>query len=242
MTRLLKTDLYKMFKMTSFWVLTLITAVLTFLNVFIVYKAGLGGYTAGSALIGSVQSCKLMLIIFVVIFAVTDFSSGTIKNIASKGFSRISMYLSKFIVSICAFIFFAVINTIITFIVCQVMNDPNVTNFYSMTKIDCQQLLITILSMISYIALTLLIATLIRSTGLALTISLLFAFFEQTLVTVLDLLVQKGLKLNFDIVNYTIYGASAAPDHLLRAAIVLLVYLVVFTAIGIFVFQKRDIN
>ena len=43
--------------------------------------------------------CKIFIAIVVSIFAASEFGFGTIKNIASRGFSRISIYFSKLIVS-----------------------------------------------------------------------------------------------------------------------------------------------
>lgn len=254
MTRLLKTDFYKMIKMTSFWVISIIMAVLAFLNTFIpcfAYRnTDFLGVTFDAStfnyfnILNQLFGATLIPLIFATIFAVFDFSTGVIKNVVPKGFSRISMYFSKFIALIGATIFFSIISTIVSFITSKMMlNGVNISNFYTLQENQLTKLFLTLFGVITYVSLILLISTLIRSTGLAITVTVLWVSFENALYSVINIFIIKEiLKQDFKINPYTIYGALTASDNFLKAAIVLSVYLVVTLAIGAFAFKKRDIN
>lgn len=253
MTKLLKTDLYKMFKTTSFWIISIIIAVLTVLFTFtfcypyttpyLFEGMDASSFNYFSILKQIIISCTLISMIFVSMFSVVDFSNGTIKIIASKGFSRVSMYFSKFISLIVASTIFSIIPVIVSFIFSKIMlNNVNPFNFYTLQENQAKQLLLVVLGILAYITLTVLISTLLRKTSLAVTITILLISFETTVTTVINLIIKHSFNLDFSITPYTIGGAMQASDHFLRATIVLLVFSVVFFAIGAFVFKKRDIN
>ncbi len=254
MTRLLKTDFYKMIKMTSFWVISAIMAVLAILNTFLpcfTYKqSGAIGELFGAApfnyfvILNQMLNSVTLPLIFVAMFATFDFSTGVIKNVIPKGFSRVSMYFSKFIALIGATIFFSIISTIVSFITSKIiLNGINISNFYTLQENQLTKLFLTLFGVITYVALILLISTLIRSTGLAITITVLWVGFETMLYSVINIfIIGKVLKSDFKINPYTIPGAMAASSDFLKAFIVLSVYLVVTLAIGVFAFKKRDIN
>lgn len=105
MSGLLKSDFYKLSKMKSFPICLLIVVALTVGSVFIQdYSAQFLGegivYNGSNQLLSTFAGdCKIFIAIVVSIFAASEFGFGTIKNIASRGFSRISIYFSKLIVS-----------------------------------------------------------------------------------------------------------------------------------------------
>ena len=111
MIRLLKADLYKMFRMPSFWVTTLIAwAYNTFFNCAGFYTSlrdAKRAYEVTGSIINlksfvpecavfSINISVTFLAVFVIIFAAAEFSTGTIKNVATKGFMREEIYFSKF--------------------------------------------------------------------------------------------------------------------------------------------------
>lgn len=255
MTRLLKTEFYKMIRMTSFWVISAIMAVLAFANTFVPcfsYKqSGSVGMLLGPSafnyftIFSQVISAYTIPLIFVTMFSVFDFSTGLIKDIIPKGFSRISIYFSKFIALIGSIITFSLISTIVSFVTCKIMlNGLNIPDFYTFQHDQIIQTLLILFGIIVYVSLTLLISTSIRSTGLAITVTILWVSFEGLLYSLINLFAHEILKLDDFIINpYTILGAmQESPDHFTRAAIVLSVYLVVTFALGAFLFKKRDIN
>ena len=105
MSGLLKSDFYKLSKMKSFPICLLIVVALTVGSVFIQdYSAQFLGegivYNGSNQLLSTFAGdCKIFIAIVVSIFAASEFGFGTIKNTASRGFSRISIYFSKLIVS-----------------------------------------------------------------------------------------------------------------------------------------------
>lgn len=105
MSGLLKSDFYKLSKMKSFPICLLIVVALTVGSVFIQdYSAQFLGegivYNGSNQLLSTFAGdCKIFIAIVVSIFAASEFGFGTIKNTASRGFSRISIYFSKLVVS-----------------------------------------------------------------------------------------------------------------------------------------------
>lgn len=255
MTRLLKVDFYKMVKMTSFWVISAIMAVLALLKTFIpcfAYRnADFSGATFDAStffnyfnLLKQLFGATLIPLIFATIFAVYDFSTGVIKNVIPKGFSRISIYFSKFIALVGATIFFSIISMIVSFVTSKIMlNGINISNFYTLQENQLTKLFLTLFGVITYVSLILLISTLIRSAGFAIMVTVLWVSFEDMLYSVINIfIIEEMLKKDFKINPYTMYGALAASDNFLKAAIVLSVYLMITLAIGVFAFNKRDIN
>lgn len=94
MINILKVDLYKMFKAKSFYVIGIILAAFSALNAYAFAKISLDANEELLMLINSnffvvfmqnVNSVVTYVTLFVVLFMVSEFSNGTIKNIATKG-------------------------------------------------------------------------------------------------------------------------------------------------------------
>ena len=102
MSGLLKSDFYKLSKMKSFPICLLIALALAVGSIFMLdYTAqfvDMGTYNASNTMLSTFAGdSKIFIAIVVSIFAASEFGFGTIKNIASRGFSRIGIYFSKLI-------------------------------------------------------------------------------------------------------------------------------------------------
>ena len=121
MIRMLRSEIYKLFKKKSFYICVLISMVLVGLTIW-TYEwqvndqlgsqyASLGlpfegidlkrmGYTAWNALelFAQGSSVGILCAIFSSIFVCSEFSSGAVKNLAIRGKNRFIMYFSKLIV------------------------------------------------------------------------------------------------------------------------------------------------
>ena len=102
MSGLLKSDFYKLSKMKSFPICLLIALALAVGSIFMLdYTAqfvDMGTYNASNTMLSTFAGdSKIFIAIVVSIFAASEFGFGTIKNIASRGFSRTGIYFSKLI-------------------------------------------------------------------------------------------------------------------------------------------------
>lgn len=104
MNKLIKFEFRKLCKTKSFYNCIIISSVLAVLNALILKSVSdtTGElYDAASYILKFTNNAMLLLIIgiFTAIFVTEDFSSGTIKNIYAKGYSRNVVYMSKYIAS-----------------------------------------------------------------------------------------------------------------------------------------------
>lgn len=257
MLNVLKIDFYKAFRTVSFWVIS-------FLNVFSVFFASFTQFSIYlSALDNSSEfsdyilnslvvpffeffprfifNCTFLVGIFAVMFAVSEFSYGTIKNIASKGYRREFIYLSKFITALVVTIINILIAFATSFITAKVMINDRMPGFFDINnfwetvgKISLQ--------LVAYLSIAILLAMFCRSLGSSLAIFLAFVFLESSAAALINQFLRDVLKLEFNVDPYTIFGAFFDPSQTTRGVIVLLVYIAVATVVGIYTFKQRDIN
>ncbi len=105
MSRILKFELYKLFRQKSFYVCTVITAALIIISA--LSTNTLSG-TEGFDMTGWIFAAKapgngqfqLMISIFTALFICEDFDQNTMKNIISKGYGREQIYIGKYTVSL----------------------------------------------------------------------------------------------------------------------------------------------
>lgn len=251
MLNILKTDFYKTFRTPSFWVISVITilssAFLSFSFFWYLTQPEFAelieiapGFFQTVPVVTS--ECIFLIGIFAVMFSVSDFNYGTIKNIASKGYRREYIYISKFITAIG----FAIINFLLSFltafIAAQIMINNKIPGFFDYnaefhTSLSKQALLV-----VTYISIALLLAMLFRSLGPALSVFLAYFFLQNSIVQLINKLIHDVFNSDFSVAPYFINSAFSDPDKTVQGVIVLLVYIGVTTAIGLYTFRKRDIN
>ena len=246
MAKLLKTDIYKMFRMTSFWVIAALLMVLagfqTWSSCFL-YIDSPNLPSAPTSFLGLFLTCNstMLTLIFAVIFSSSDFSDGTIKNIASKGFSRVSIYLSKLSAVIISAIFLGIAVAAVAFpLSLFLLKDVDTSSFYAINSGDLKIFSAFILATLVYIAITVLISLLVRKANIATTIVIFILIMEPFLIMGLQYLASNVFKSNVDISPYLI--GSWFTNYYDKYIWVLPLYFVVATAIGLYFFKKRDIN
>lgn len=251
MLNILKTDFYKAFRTPSFWVISVITilySALTSFSLFWLFTQpeftefldAVPGFFQNVPAVMS--SCIFLIGIFAVMFSVSDFNYGTIKNIASKGYRREYIYLSKFATAIGFAIITLLLSFLTSFITAQIMVNTKIPGFFNYNEEFHNTLLKQALSIIAYISVALLLAMLFRSLGSALSVFLVYFFLENSAVQLINKLIHDVFNSDFSVAPYSIVGAFSNPDKTVQGVIVLLVYIVVTTAIGLYTFRKRDIN
>lgn len=255
MIKILKTDFFKAVRTPSFWVISLLCVLFSFIvsfSLFFVYTipeisqefAQNQLFTPNffSSFLSVVTECTFLVGIFTLMFSVSDFSFGTIKNLASKGYPREFIYFSKFITSLGVAIFNVVLSFITSFITAQIMVNTKIQGFFNYNNDFLPELAKYSFKLVAYISVAIFLAMLIRSLGASLAIFLAFFFLESPAAILINKLISSVFNSSFSVSPYFISGTFAGSDQVVQSVIVLLAYIVITTAVGIFTFKQRDIN
>lgn len=272
MLNLVRADFYKLFRSKAFYICAAISVALV---VVIILAANLSYIAATDAIskaptddssiqalsafadmkptgIWSIKQCfdfvSLFIGIFSSIFITLEFSSGTMKNIASRGFSRYKIFLSKFFV--CSFVCFAfiILNLaagMITGTALQGFGETTNHFLADFSRLFGLQLMVHI----AITAIFVMVAFLIRQNGGTIAVNMCIIMVSGTILKLIDLLVDKISGKDFDINKYWIFEfrnlfsqLDIAQDDITRGIIVALSFLFGAIIIGTFAFSKTDIK
>lgn len=260
MINILKVDLYKMFKAKSFYVIGIILAAFSALNAYAFAKISLDANEELLMLINSnffvvfmqnVNSVVTYVTLFVVLFMVSEFSNGTIKNIATKGYLRESIYFSKLIVGAVSTLIYVAVVALSIYLPYIFVLRGHITNEFEMPQYFVNSFFIMLLHLLAYISIGLMIASLVRKSGLSVVCLFAFTSLIPFILDMLDKLLASNFETKFSLSKYFIsgslgYAISQAdlgiPDKdILRIILVPICFFVASVAIGVKVFKKRDI-
>lgn len=256
MIRILSTDFYKAFRTPSFWIISIVNifcSLLLSISMFWIFNVFLENPDLEEVLAGSTQnffqlapgiisSCTFLIGIFASMFTVSDFNYGTIKNIASKGYRREYIYASKFITILAFAIINLLLSFITSFITAQIMINNKIPDFFKFNNDFFAEISKYSLQLLAYVSVAILLAMLIRSLGASLAVFLAFVFLEGSATQLINKLIHDLFKSDFSITPYTIGGAFSVSSQTTQGIIVLVIYIVLTTAAGIYTFKMRDIN
>ena len=260
MINILKVDLYKMFKAKSFYVIGIILAAFSALNAYAFAKISLDANEELLMLINSnffvvfmqnVNSVVTYVTLFVVLFMVSEFSNGTIKNIATKGYLRESIYFSKLIVGAISTLIYVAVVALSIYLPYIFVLRGHITNEFEMPKYFINSFFIMLLQLLAYISIGLMIASLVRKSGLSVVCLFAFTSLIPFILDMLDKLLASNFETKFSLSKYFISGSLSyaisqadlsIPDKdILRIILVPICFFVASVAIGVTVFKKRDI-
>jgi|BioPla2DNA2_1021312.scaffolds.fasta_scaffold10041_4 ABC-2 type transport system permease protein len=267
MTKLLKSNFYRLFKSRAFYICTIVyTGLMTlslvllklldnlfddsssaeeisFLNLKDGIGLGIANFSDGQVL--------LFLAIFISIFITAEYTYGTMKNIVSKGFEKYKIYLSYVItLTLAAYIMVAfcfLITTITGSIITGSIASYN-------GPVLLKTLRLVVIEMLLHSAITsvfVMVAMTIRSNGGVIAINICILMFGSMAYEILNLIVKNLLeidtKLNFGdySLQNNIYAAGQTLDNggeIIRPILVGLFFLVISTALGILAFRKSDVK
>lgn len=260
MGNLLKSDLYRLFKSKSFYVCMAVAALLmaggAFLNKWALEMAARNsgmpapelpfknGIAYGLTVFSS-GDIHLFMAILIAIYITSEFTHGTMKNVVSKGFSKIQIYISKLIaMSVATYTMLAVMlvfGTIAGFIVTGTFGETTadfVPQAFRMIGIEL--LLHTALASVFVM-----IAMIIRNGGATIAVDIIGVFTVAPLIySLLDWLfdaniTQYSLQNNIQSFNYNFVKTG---DEIIRSILVGLIFLVATAAIGMFAFKNTDVK
>lgn len=260
MINILKVDLYKMFKAKSFYVIGIILAAFSALNAYAFAKISLDANEELLMLINSnffvvfmqnVNSVVTYVTLFVVLFMVSEFSNGTIKNIATKGYLRESIYFSKLIVGAISTLIYVAVVALSIYLPYIFVLRGHITNEFEMPKYFINSFFIMLLHLLAYISIGLMIASLVRKSGLSVVCLFAFTSLIPFILDMLDKLLASNFETKFSLSKYFISGSLgyaisqadlSIPDKdIVRVILVPICFFVASVAIGVTVFKKRDI-
>lgn len=263
MINILKVDFYKIFKAKSFYVIGAILTVLSAFSSYLYAKLTLDSINEGgmfslpgvelgffNSFFANVQGVFTYISIFVVLFMCSEFSNGTIKNIVTTGYPRENIYLSKFITSVVGSIIYMVCIALASYIPYVIVLGNKGTNVFNMPEHFISCFFILFLYVVTYLSISLMIASLIRKSGVS-----IFGVFALGLVADLvhlfDAFLKNVVETDFELFNYTLSGniqtlrksvdSGIVSSDLLRVILVPVSFLFISMAIGLFFFKKRDI-
>lgn len=260
MINILKVDLYKMFKAKSFYVIGIILAAFSALNAYAFAEISLDANEELLMLINSnffvvfmqnVNSVVTYVTLFVVLFMVSEFSNGTIKNIATKGYLRESIYFSKLIVGAVSTLIYVAVVALSIYLPYIFVLRGHITNEFEVPKYFINSFFIMLLHLLAYISIGLMIASLVRKSGLSVVCLFAFTSLIPFILDMLDKLLASNFETKFSLSKYFISGSLgyaisqadlSIPDKdIVRVILVPICFFVASVAIGVTVFKKRDI-
>lgn len=262
MSRLLKADLYRLFRSKSFYVCTLVLTLLLCASAYLVDWT----YTLQENAQVSIQTTNLLqdgisyglwvfsggdshifMAIFIAIFIASEFSHGTMKNIVSKGFPRYQIYLSK-LITMTAFTF---IMTMIAFLITTIAATLLTGVFGKLTWTYVGQILRMIgVEFLLHTALTslfVMISMIIRNTGGAVATNIIGVITIGSLIyKMLELLFRNTIMFSeFGLRNnILLYFQNLTPavNDIIRAICVGVGFLLVTCVIGMLSFENMDVK
>lgn len=260
----LRSELYKLFHARIFWVLLLITAVMSFVMTGLIFldekgllmeqvtvETGEETLEGFPMFIESVLAPDTFFIyafgaLLSSFFIASEYTNGTIKNIVSTGAKRITYYINKFL-SVWLGTMFVYACTVLTFTLFTSMffgigTLPTAEEWTSAFK----ALVMTIVLMGGFCAITTLFAILVRSSSVA-----IFVLFGMFLVCVvgLDMLASKYMLFE-EIRGYSVFHYMGLipmenhtnPSFIWEVIQVTIGTCIVFFSIGMVLFQRKDIQ
>ena len=191
MKNLTKLELRKLFKSKSTYLFLGIAILLEALSVLLskaidANMAGQEGYvapTVASSLLSSFDSSQLTLLlaIFVSVFATADYSSSTIKNVLSRGYSKKAVYASKWVA--CAL--FALLSYGLVLLTAALLG----ASFFEKGEVDgthVGSLLLSLLVLLAYSSLDLGIALLAKKNGASIALCIVLPLAVGMLLSMAD--------------------------------------------------------
>lgn len=256
MLNLLRSDFYKLFRLKSFYICGIIATILGafdvwFLNHNVNSELGIDasvlGYNGIYASVMCLGEVVLLLSIFIAMFIPSEFSYGTIKNIASRGISRFNIYVSKLIV--CAFVtvVYSLTVGIVGFTTGSIMwgvGDFSGEIAFNMFK----SIGLFLLAVFAMECINIMVGFLLRHTGGTVATVLAISTLVPTLILIAEFFLKSKFDKEIELSKYWVgqyYGMAkldVANDVLQTGIIVSLVYIFVSSAIGIYSFYKRDVK
>lgn len=256
MINVIRSDFYKLFRMKSFYICGLLSGIFGVLSVMLLDVAGdflmIGKDPNGiNSITYSMGDSETFATIFLSLLVASEFSHGTIKNMVSRGISKVNIYLSKIIVGIFTVITYSLTSILFGFICASIkwgVGEYNQNEFLEILKMFG----LYILAAICLESMFIMIAFVVRNTGGTIAVNLvLLNAIAAIIFPVIDLIAAQWDVIHraidssaYWVGTYTGTFAKLGLEQYIinRGIIVCLSYFVISTIIGIVTFYKKDIQ
>ena len=250
MNNLIKLELRNILKQKSFLICLIISNALVIIGILasnllneMAKQAGvkdaLLGVNAFDTLLGYLQggNITLLLAIVISIYFGASHSEGTIKNIIAKGYTRKDFFIAKIIGAIIATLIFIITAIFFNYIMCFIMR-INIETFslIHLSKLGC----ITI----AIIAETIMFSSLsfiIFKTGANIVANICIPLLFPLALTLIDVLAKTKIKISDFWIENT-YSLVSNNSKLLFVLIVSIVYIIIFSILGITLTKRKEIK
>lgn len=272
MGSILNSDFYKLFKMKSFYICLIISAVLGLFETVMIQLANnmisqaqeeMGIAMAAQTKMDSVLKTafnngdfSIIVIIAIVLFVTVEYSSGTLKNLVGRGCSRSKLFISKLVTSVVeALLLYA------AFAVCYIVSGFVMFSTDGIDNEFISRLLITyavqILIIIADVCVMVAVSTLLRSKGGAIAVLICANILVPIIIEIIYMVsitevdaetiaaVSGG---GSNLSQYWIFMTNSsvwnniANGEVYVSILIPIVYIIVSVAAGLVVFKKRDIK
>lgn len=250
-----KFEIRKLFHNKPFYVCGGVVAVLSVLQVLLVYLAqqisdtvifaGINLDFYGSDYLLRVtggMEINIIVPIVVILFICLDFNTGAIKNVLSRGLTRTEVFLGKLSVAGIAAMMYFFLSLVI-----GVTLSTIIWGFGDFTAFHLASLGIQILCVLAYVAFNGFVAFVFKKAGGALAIGILSSMFVPVLTQLLDLILSTETE-EVNTIKYTLTGCiqrastiESTNSELLLATAVPIVYIVVFGVTGWLFFRRQEV-
>jgi len=260
MHNMIKSDFYKLSHRKSIIVAPLVMAFLALIAALLLFaifndvdtnNTFFGGMGSGKNFIlssTSQVSLSLFLALFAAFVFAGSFSDGTIRNQVSMGYRKTEVYFSKLIVLVVLTVILSIFSFVIVGLCSMILGYGTEFTLAEFGRIMTSFALQTLV-MIAYTCFFSMIASLIRTKGGAIGISLGIEIVLSFLMAIFELLALtndslKNIRYAFlsGVLEITTKATAFTTNDLLLATLVPLAYIIVSTAIGVAVFESRDIK
>lgn len=253
MKQLLRYEFRKLFRSKAFYILLAVQVAVTLIGVVSTkaienllqdpndpnyYVSAITGVSQMlTAVTGTIFS--MTTAIFASIFLCEDYSSGTIKNIVSRGYSRLKVSTSKYLVSFVGVLIMGAASALITFALASALWKVGVWDINATKSLFGEMAYL-----LAYHAFFCFVATLCMKIGATIAINLVAPLFVDLILTLVDTLI--NLK-DVSISNYffTGIGSSFAANGYANENFglyfsILLIYFALFVGAGLFISSKKE--
>lgn len=259
MINLLKSDFYKLFRTKSFYICGLLAAILSALGVILLnsaFQSELGvnasvlGYDGVYALTTGTGQATLFITIMVSMFIPSEFAFGTMKNIASRGISRVNIYLSKIITGVFISIVYVLLCAAVSFTAGSIMWGTG--ELTRAVYLDISRMVVLfLLAEVTLQCIFMMVGFFVRQTGgtVATNLAIIIAV-PALIIQFVDFAVSQWLKVeNFSSEKYwpatylsRYLSMDIAQNDINTGIIVCTSCIAISLLVGIFFFYKRDIK
>lgn len=249
MSNLIKFEFRKLFKSKSFYICLAVCVGLVLLGVLttkVTIENSDGNIDLPSKYLmlqGAISSANITLVagIFTALFVCEDEASGTIKNIYAKGYSRGSVFISKYITSLVAILIFTFGSMLIAYLF-GLSTWPDIT-----TSIDNLFLDIVgqVLLIIAYQSIFFAISSKLGKTGSSIAFNIVGPMFVSMVLTMADAFFKlEDFKLSaywIDSLLTNLGQTTVTNQNIIIAIVMGVIYSIIFVGIGFMLNKKKEI-